>query len=110
MARTRIYNVVELPTVCEAGATYFVNKGFYVEEYRTTNAGFPIPVGVPKIPDFVQNVPSTTWVVNHNTGIKRTLEFFSVGGVRIRGDVVIISENQTIGYFLEPTAGYAKVI
>jgi hypothetical protein len=118
MAKTRIYNVTQLPTICEAGATYFVNKGTYVEEYRTSNTGVPFIVGnkefilesVGVIPDHVQNTPSTTWIVNHNTGRKRSLEFFTTGGVRIRGDVVIVNDNQSIGYFLEPIAGFAKII
>lgn len=60
--------------------------------------------------EHIQNTPSTTWIVNHNTGVKRTLEFFSIGGMKINGDVHIVNENQTIGYFLIPVAGFAKII
>lgn len=63
-----------------------------------------------RLPNFIQSVPSDTWVVNHNTGIKRSLEFFTNGGLKIQGDVVILNNNTTIGYFLTPIDGYAILI
>lgn len=62
------------------------------------------------IPDFIQLTPSNTWIVNHNSGKKRSLELFTVGGCKMVGDIQIISANQTIATFLQPIAGFAKVI
>lgn len=62
------------------------------------------------IPDFIQVTPSITWIVNHNSGKKRSLELFTVGGFKMVGDIQIISNNQTIATFLQPIAGFAKVI
>jgi hypothetical protein len=69
-----------------------------------------VPMTPDTIPDFIQVTPSSIWIVNHNTGIKRSLEFFSEDGVRMNGDIRIVSNNQTRGEFLIPVSGFAKVI
>ncbi len=78
--------------------------------YTGTEQDFTNGLMTPMVADFIQNTPSDTWTVNHNTGRKRTLEFFTTGGLKISGDIVVVNENTTIGYFLAPIAGYARVI
>lgn len=60
--------------------------------------------------DHIQNSPSNTWIVNHNSGKKRDLQLFSLSGEKIIGDVLQITDNQTIAQFLTPVAGYARII
>ena len=58
-------------------------------------------------PDFVQNVPTAEWVINHNSGRYRDVSAFTVGGVRMEGDIILSSINQTRVQFLIPVAGFA---
>lgn len=50
----------------------------------------------------VQELPSLTWVINHNSNRIRTVETFTEGGMKMTGDVQIIDQNTTIVYFLIP--------
>ena len=58
---------------------------------------------------FSQPTPAQEWVINHNLGFRPSVELLSVGGAEIEGDVLHVSENQTLVSFVMPVAGSARL-
>lgn len=58
--------------------------------------------------DFTQSTPAATWTINHNLGYRPGVDLFTVGGVEMEAEVVHLSLNTTLVYFLTPTAGSAR--
>jgi len=56
-----------------------------------------------------QSSASSTWTINHNLGYKPAVELLTVGGVEMEGDVVHVSDNQVIVYFVISVAGTARL-
>jgi hypothetical protein len=57
-----------------------------------------------------QSSPSATWTINHNLGIKPSVEVFSVGGLEVDASVLHVSNNQVAVSFATPFAGYARLV
>lgn len=55
-----------------------------------------------------QSTPATTWVINHNLGVRPNVSLLSVGGAEIVGDVLHPSVNQSLAIFVIPVAGSAS--
>lgn len=56
-----------------------------------------------------QETPSVTWIINHNLGIKPSVELLNSGSQEIEGDVVHTSSNQVIVSFTSPISGLARL-
>lgn len=56
-----------------------------------------------------QTTASDTWNINHNLGFKPSVELYSAGSQEIEGDIVHISDNQTIVYFNSSITGFARL-
>lgn len=57
-----------------------------------------------------QNTAATTWTINHNLGIKPTVQLLNTGSQVIEGDLVHTNSNQAIAYFSTPVAGLARCV
>ena len=57
-----------------------------------------------------QNSASSTWTINHNLGIKPTVQLLNTGSQVIEGDLVHTNSNQAIAYFSTPVAGLARCV
>ena len=56
-----------------------------------------------------QTSPSNQWTINHNLGFLPQIQTFNSGGVEIKGEVLNVSNNQTIVNFIIPISGYARL-
>jgi hypothetical protein len=54
-----------------------------------------------------QNVPNTTWTVNHNLGYKPHITVLGPGGTTLICDIVHTNVNQAVLLFRLPTSGTA---
>lgn len=70
--------------------------------------GPPGPSGVAYT--HTQQTPSLTWTINHNLGIKPSVELLNTGSQEIEGDVVHTSSNQVVVNFNTAIAGGARLI
>lgn len=70
------------------------------------------PAGGGGITPYVQNFlsPENTWTVNHNLGRKVDVTVFTLGSVKMIAQVVLITDNQAVVVFAQPTAGFVRVI
>lgn len=70
------------------------------------------PAGGGGISPYVQNffTPANTWTINHNLGRKVDVVAFTMGSVKMVAEVVLITDNQAVVVFAQPTAGFARVI
>lgn len=59
--------------------------------------------------NYVQTMPSTTWIINHNLGINPNIQIFDIGGAQIGGDILHISLNQARLSFAVAVAGSARL-
>lgn len=59
---------------------------------------------------FVQEEPSTTWIINHGLGYQPNVSVYSMGGVEMEAEIIHTSDNQTIINFSLPTSGYARLL
>ena len=57
---------------------------------------------------FIQSSPALIWIINHNLGVRPSVELRTMGGAVIDADIVHISVNQVQVYFLTPFAGEAR--
>jgi hypothetical protein len=55
-----------------------------------------------------QSSALSIWTVNHNLGFKPSVEILSTGGAEIEGEVVHVSNNQLMIYFVMAVAGEAR--
>ena len=58
--------------------------------------------------EHTQTIVSAIWTVNHNLGFYPNATVFSVGRVEVEAQIVDISVNQTVIYFNQAQAGYAR--
>lgn len=56
---------------------------------------------------FTQSSPSTTWIINHNFGLKPAVSVFTTGGAQMEVDIVHVSLNQAIAYLKTAMSGSA---
>lgn len=80
----------------EANLTLDLNSFHYAEGSRPTYT-------------HQQSSPDSVWVINHNLGIKPLIQVYNTGSQLITGNIVHISNQQTIAYFSTSVAGYAKL-
>ncbi len=59
--------------------------------------------------DITFSSPSLTWVVNHNLGVRPSIDVFSDGGVKMLAKVEHVSINQAIVSFNSLTTGFVTV-
>lgn len=83
----------------------------------TTEVIIPGPQGIPGLSGadlstyiHTQVNPAITWTINHNLGIKPSVELLNTGSQEIEGDVIHTSTNQVIVQFTSPIAGTARLI
>jgi len=58
--------------------------------------------------EHTQTTPASTWVVNHNLGLRPSVSVRSSGGVELLAEVVHMSANQTEIRFVTPYTGTAR--
>lgn len=58
--------------------------------------------------EHLQNAPASIWTVNHNLGFYPDVHVYTLGNLEILAEVQHISVNQTLVYFVAPTAGRAR--
>jgi hypothetical protein len=51
---------------------------------------------------------ASTWTINHNLGVKPTVDVFSVGGVQVFAEILQVTNNQVQAFFDSPFSGYAE--
>ena len=56
-----------------------------------------------------QSSPAATWTINHNLGLTPAVAVYSVGGLELEAEVVIVSQNQIQVLFVVATAGTAAL-
>lgn len=56
-----------------------------------------------------QSSPSSVWTINHNLGIRPSVELFTVGGAEFDADVQHTSINQTVVTLVAPLSGSARL-
>lgn len=59
---------------------------------------------------FLQNTPSTTWIINHGLGYKPNVSVYTLGGQEIEADILHTNDNQTQIFFSVPTTGIARLV
>jgi hypothetical protein len=70
------------------------------------------PAGAPggSVYEFVQSVPSSTWVINHNIGRHVAVILFDDAGTVVQSDIDHGSTNQATVTWSSPTTGTALVL
>jgi hypothetical protein len=58
---------------------------------------------------FTQSTPAATWTINHNLGLRPSVELLDSGSQEIEGEVSHPSLNQTIVILSLATAGLARL-
>ncbi|NBR24579.1 MAG: hypothetical protein EBU08_12575 [Micrococcales bacterium] len=58
---------------------------------------------------FTQSTPATTWTINHNLGLRPSVELLDTGSQEIEGEVSHPSLNQTVVTLSLATAGMARL-
>jgi hypothetical protein len=56
-----------------------------------------------------QASPSATWTINHNLGFTPSVAVYSVGGIEVAAQILVVSPNQVQVLFVTPTAGTATL-
>jgi hypothetical protein len=59
--------------------------------------------------EYIQSLPSATWILNHNLGYRPSVTVFSIGFQEIDAEVVNTSVNQTVISFTVAIAGIARL-
>ncbi|PPD34045.1 MAG: hypothetical protein CTY19_05945 [Methylomonas sp.] len=57
-----------------------------------------------------QNVPATSWTINHNLGLRPAVSIIDTGGNEVEAEVSHTSANQLVIRFAIPLAGLARLI
>lgn len=78
---------------------------------RVATPGPPGPPGPIGASAYVhqQQSPAATWTINHNLGLKPSVELLNSGSQEIEGDVVHTSMNQTVVSFTAAVSGLARL-
>jgi len=67
------------------------------------------PAGTTVAYVFTQTTPATIWTINHNLGVRPSVELLDSGSQEIEGEVSHPSLNQTIVTLSLPIAGLARL-
>jgi|SRR5271165_1748867 len=70
--------------------------------------GIPGPPGASYL--FTQNSPVTLWTVNHNLGFVPSVTLYTTGGQEMDAEIVHVSNNQCLVYFISAQAGTARCV
>lgn len=59
---------------------------------------------------FTQSTPSTSWVINHNLGVRTSVTVFNSGSQPVEAEIIHPTINQTVINFLIATSGFARFV
>lgn len=111
---TIVERIIVAEVVREAGGTETLVERLISSEVVTEKIGPAGRQGTQGPPgksfDFQQPTPQTTWTIAHNLGIRPSVSVLSVGGMKMGGDVVHLTNDVLQVEFLIPVAGSAHLV